>query len=206
MYRRSGKRSNPFDASSDPDDVLCHAKRPSFAYREPSGLGPSYSYELETTALLMTEPPHTSADVAADDERLDSEAFRAVELAVLHLLNVTLGAYAQEICNGCDVNHSSQLEHLCAMVRDDGGFYRVHYEKIMRWITMKRFVGAIQLHMRNRGLLVDDYTVKIIAQTILYQLRYEQNVFRTIDDTYGKLHPYERDLLDDLTVFYRPVE
>ncbi|XP_013874819.1 uncharacterized protein LOC106525212, partial [Austrofundulus limnaeus] len=76
----------------------------------------------------------------------------SVKTAVLHLLNISLRNYLEEICNGCRISHPSQRQHRCLMVKKEEYFFRNNFSSILQRLLTPQFVPAIQKLLSSRNI------------------------------------------------------
>lgn len=110
----------------------------------------------------------------------------AVKTAILHLFNMTCMKYVKETCYGCITNHPSQRQHPCLEVLGED-YYQVNFQHIVRRLVTPKLVPAIQNLLILRRIQADDFRVKTIAETVLYELKSVQGIHSAIADMYDRM-------------------
>lgn len=133
------------------------------------------------------------------EDRFSGSLLSAVKTGLQHLLNTTVAKYAKEICNGCIISRPSQRQHPCLTVNEDPLFLAVHFEEIKDRLFSPSFIPAVQLLLSSHHVKAKDATIKIIALTLLHEMKMEKQIFNHIFEMYENLDSAQLKTLELLS-------
>ncbi|MEQ2276380.1 hypothetical protein XENORESO_018747, partial [Xenotaenia resolanae] len=121
------------------------------------------------------------------DGWISTALINTVKTAILHLFNITCLNYVKETCYGCITNHPSQRQHQCLEILEEE-YYQINFQCIVRRLINPKLLPAIQKLLTLRRIQADDFRVKTIAETVLYELKSVQGFHSAITDMYDKMN------------------
>ncbi|XP_074492431.1 uncharacterized protein LOC141768225 isoform X2 [Sebastes fasciatus] len=131
------------------------------------------------------------------DGWMDGCIVDCIKSAVYHLLNLTIRKYRVDECYGCQVNHPSQRNHGCLEVLEED-FLQDHYEHLMKRLNTPRFIPSIQRLLMSRNVNMDDLRVRMVAETLLHELKTAKCRWEALSDACENLTGEDTEKLKQL--------
>lgn len=152
--------------------------------------GSEMMQNCERNLCVSEQEAGTGAPEDSSDSDWPSAGLVATsKMATLHIQNVCIDIYAAKICEGCAVNHPSQLQQFCLTVRTHGDCYPSLFQEISNLAKTQSFVSAVQFILQGENFLMDNYTAKVMITTILFYFKSERTVYEPIFSSYKHLSP-----------------
>ena len=149
----------------------------------------AYQAIPSTTAVLQQGGVADCSDTEAPDQTdgvVSSLFIDSVKTASLHLLNIVLYKYLEELCLGCQINHPSQKQHVCLQGLPEH-FYTVHFEQLMKRLLTDKFIGVVQRFLSLKHLTADEGRIRGVSETVLYELKTSEDVTTKISAMYDSM-------------------
>lgn len=140
-----------------------------------------YSGSPPTPPTSPISPPASHQDEV--DGWISSALIGAVKTALLHLFNIISLKHLKETCFGCITDHPSQKQHQCLEIPEED-FYQLHFYGITQRLLSQRFIPAVQNLLRQQRIQAEDPVVKIIAETLLHEMKSAFRIQTAITDMY----------------------
>ncbi|MEQ2219902.1 hypothetical protein XENOCAPTIV_028243 [Xenoophorus captivus] len=138
----------------------------------------------------MEDPQPSAEDESNQGDEIDgwfsTTLINTVKTAILHLFNITSFNYLRETCYGCITNHPSQRQQQCLEVLGED-YYQVNFQRIVRRLVTPKLIPAIQNLLVLQRIQADDFRVKTIAETVLYELKSVQGIHSAIAHVYDRM-------------------
>lgn len=109
-----------------------------------------------------------------------------VKSVVVYLLDHVLSLYRREICNGCEVNHSSQKQHQC-LEEDPDYFYMFNFSEVNKRLWKPTLIPAIRKALKSRGLCISNARITGLVEAFLYDLKFVTRIDQATDEALNKL-------------------
>ena len=154
--------------------------------------GPPSSVEEDEMEEEEESPESPNPDKQEDcqedetDGWVSSVLIDTVKSAVFHLLNLIIHKDRRALCHGCTIEHPSQRQHDCLEALADN-FYGDNFYRLMKRLITPRFIPAIQRLLRARTIETEDFRVRMVAETLLHELKLAKKIFDPITEMYDNL-------------------
>ncbi|XP_037621127.1 uncharacterized protein LOC119485545 [Sebastes umbrosus] len=121
----------------------------------------------------------------------------SIKSAVYHLLSLAIRKYRVDECYGCQISHPSQRNHACLEVLEED-FLQDHYEHLMKRLNTPCFIPSIQRLLRSRNVNMDDLRVRMVAETLLHELKTVKCRWEALSDACENLTGEDTEKLKQL--------
>nr|DAC81403.1 TPA_asm: acintoc5 [Pimephales minnow adintovirus] len=140
--------------------------------------------------------PTLSSDVATDpvakpsfdatDGCFSDIGFKIIKAATVLILEHLIGVKRKDECEGCLIDHPSQMQHSC-LFDPPNYYFDTHFDELSAKLFKPNFHSIIAIILNRCGLRSRAHRIQGTVGAILHELKDEPFILAKLDDIRGKL-------------------
>ncbi|KAL1266467.1 hypothetical protein QQF64_002142 [Cirrhinus molitorella] len=119
------------------------------------------------------------AGVDDTDGCISTDAFRIIKATIVVILEHLINKKLKELCQGCEVDHPSQLRHSC-LFEPCAYFFDAYFEELSRSLIKPELKHIIAQSLMRFGLRINPQRIQGSVDAILCELRDEVYIVEKI--------------------------
>jgi hypothetical protein len=148
----------------------------------------SYNLGADYGPYMPTIPSDADAKPSFDttDGCFSDAGFKIVKAAIVILLEHLIGDKIKKECEGCAIDHPSQLQHSC-LFEPPNYFFDTHFDELTGKLFKPHFHSIIAIILNRCGLKSRPHRIQGTVGAILRELKDEPFIVAKLDEIRGRL-------------------